>query len=222
MAGPPPGVLAASCLLLSVLPAGSACAPASVTDHSSPLLTPVLAWPQARQKLQREFSVAVGERDALGLQVGWGMQTGAAGQKVGTSVHPAAQLEPSMPANGVRPPLAHWPALSTPPRRPPPQLVRRNEELRLLAEKAKVQGSALARGQAAYRDRLNEVRALKLKVGTRDELKVQRTVHRRVGGRDERPCDGSRRTRQRACILRRPVPLLHSPRWPPSSASWPS
>lgn len=46
-----------------------------------------------------------------------------------------------------------------------PQLVRRNEEARLLYEKVRLQQSALARGQAQYRDRLAEIRALKLKVG---------------------------------------------------------
>lgn len=46
-----------------------------------------------------------------------------------------------------------------------PQLVRRNEEARLLYEKVRLQQSALARGQAQYRDRLAEFRALKLKVG---------------------------------------------------------
>lgn len=46
----------------------------------------------------------------------------------------------------------------------PPQLVRRHEELRLLYEKVRLQESTLQRGQAAYRDRLNEVRALKVKV----------------------------------------------------------
>lgn len=45
------------------------------------------------------------------------------------------------------------------------QLVRRNEELRLLYEKIKIQQSSLHRGQAQYRDRLNEIRVLKIKVG---------------------------------------------------------
>ncbi len=49
--------------------------------------------------------------------------------------------------------------------RPSPlQLVRRNEELRLLYEKIKIQQSTLKRGQAQYRDRLNEIRVLKIKV----------------------------------------------------------
>ncbi|PRW33224.1 flagellar associated isoform A [Chlorella sorokiniana] len=51
------------------------------------------------------------------------------------------------------------------------QLVRRNEEARLLYEKVRLQQSALARGQAQYRDRLAEIRALKLKVaGLKREL----------------------------------------------------
>lgn len=54
---------------------------------------------------------------------------------------------------------------SLPPPLPPSQLVRRNEELRLLYEKIKVQQSTLQRGQAAYRGRLNEIRAMKIKVG---------------------------------------------------------
>jgi len=45
--------------------------------------------------------------------------------------------------------------------------VRRNEELRLLYEKIKIQQSTLQRGQAQYRDRLNEIRVLKIKVGER-------------------------------------------------------
>ncbi|EFN51138.1 hypothetical protein CHLNCDRAFT_141344 [Chlorella variabilis] len=51
------------------------------------------------------------------------------------------------------------------------QLVRRNEELRLLYEKIKIQQSSLHRGQAQYRDRLNEIRVLKIKVaGLQREL----------------------------------------------------
>ncbi|KAL4853863.1 Cilia- and flagella-associated protein 58 [Chlorella vulgaris] len=51
------------------------------------------------------------------------------------------------------------------------QLVRRNEELRLLYEKIKIQHSVLYRGQAQYRDRLNEIRVLKMKVsGLQREL----------------------------------------------------
>ena len=43
--------------------------------------------------------------------------------------------------------------------------MRRNQELALLYEKIKIQQSALQRGQAQYRERLDEIRALKLKVG---------------------------------------------------------
>ena len=52
------------------------------------------------------------------------------------------------------------------------QLIRRNDELALLYEKIKLQQSALARGQLQYRDRLNEVRVLKIKVGD-----LQRELH---------------------------------------------
>ena len=45
----------------------------------------------------------------------------------------------------------------------PLQLVRRNQELALLYEKIKIQQSALQRGQAQYRNRLDEIRALKIK-----------------------------------------------------------
>lgn len=65
----------------------------------------------------------------------------------------------------------HWHALQPPlPTAPLPpthtrlQLVRRNEELRLLYEKIKIQQFTLQRGQAQYRDRLNEIRVLKIKV----------------------------------------------------------
>ena len=44
------------------------------------------------------------------------------------------------------------------------QLVRRNDELALLYEKIKIQQSTLAKGQIQYRDRLNEIRVLKVKL----------------------------------------------------------
>jgi chromosome segregation ATPase len=44
------------------------------------------------------------------------------------------------------------------------QLVRRNDELALLYEKIKIQQSALSKGQVQYRDRLNEIRVLKIKI----------------------------------------------------------
>ena len=45
------------------------------------------------------------------------------------------------------------------------QLIRRNDELALLYEKIKIQGSILAKGQIQYQDRLNELRVLKIKLG---------------------------------------------------------
>lgn len=44
------------------------------------------------------------------------------------------------------------------------QLIRRNDELALLYEKIKIQQSTLAKGQIQYRDRLNEIRVLKIKL----------------------------------------------------------
>ncbi|CAM6127709.1 unnamed protein product [Calypogeia fissa] len=42
------------------------------------------------------------------------------------------------------------------------QLIRRNEELALLYEKVRIQGSTLLKGQIQYRDRLDELRVLKI------------------------------------------------------------
>uniref|UniRef100_A0A061SN17 Flagellar associated protein n=1 Tax=Tetraselmis sp. GSL018 TaxID=582737 RepID=A0A061SN17_9CHLO len=44
------------------------------------------------------------------------------------------------------------------------QLIRRNDELALLYEKIKIQQSTLNKGQIQYRDRLNEIRVLKIKL----------------------------------------------------------
>ncbi|KAL3144393.1 hypothetical protein ABBQ32_004147 [Trebouxia sp. C0010 RCD-2024] len=53
------------------------------------------------------------------------------------------------------------------------QLIRRNDELALLYEKIKIQQSTLNKGQLQYRDRLNELRLLKLKLGeSRRELHI--------------------------------------------------
>ncbi len=53
------------------------------------------------------------------------------------------------------------PALTHPHPRPP---LRRNDELALLYEKIKIQQSTLSKGQIHYRDRLNEIRVLKIKL----------------------------------------------------------
>ncbi|CAG9466383.1 unnamed protein product [Pedinophyceae sp. YPF-701] len=56
------------------------------------------------------------------------------------------------------------------------QLIRRNDELALLYEKIKIQQSTLQKGQIQYRDRLNEIRVLKIKLNDlRRELHVLRT-----------------------------------------------
>merc|ERR1719333_908902 len=52
------------------------------------------------------------------------------------------------------------------------QLIRRNDELSLLCEKIKIQKSTLQKGEAQYRDRLDEIRALKLQV-----LNLNRNMH---------------------------------------------
>ncbi|CAM6008539.1 unnamed protein product [Sphagnum balticum] len=44
------------------------------------------------------------------------------------------------------------------------QVVRRNQEVKLLYEKMRIQASTLVKGQAQYKDRLNEVRILKVKI----------------------------------------------------------
>jgi chromosome segregation ATPase len=56
------------------------------------------------------------------------------------------------------------------------QLIRRNDELALLYEKIKIQQSTLNKGQIQYRERLNEIRALKIKLNDlRRELGVMKS-----------------------------------------------
>jgi hypothetical protein len=44
------------------------------------------------------------------------------------------------------------------------QLIRRNDELALLYEKIKIQQSTLSKGEVQYRDRVEDIRLLKLKI----------------------------------------------------------
>ena len=44
------------------------------------------------------------------------------------------------------------------------QLVRRNDELALLYEKIRIQQSTLSKGEQQYRDRINDIRLLKLEI----------------------------------------------------------
>merc|ERR1711977_669588 len=44
------------------------------------------------------------------------------------------------------------------------QLIRRNDELALLYEKVKIQQSTLQTGEVAYKERLEEIRALKIQI----------------------------------------------------------
>eukprot|EP00762_Andalucia_godoyi_P000286 ANDGO_03046.mRNA.1 Cilia- and flagella-associated protein 58 len=55
------------------------------------------------------------------------------------------------------------------------QLIRRNDELALLYEKIRIQQSALNKGEMQYRDRLEDIRLLKLKI---KELKRELHVHK--------------------------------------------
>merc|ERR1719388_279083 len=52
------------------------------------------------------------------------------------------------------------------------QLIRRNDELSLLYEKIKIQKSTLDKGETQYKDRLDEIRALKLQLS-----KLNRNLH---------------------------------------------
>ena len=56
------------------------------------------------------------------------------------------------------------------------QLIRRNDELALLYEKIKIQRAAISQGEIAYRDRLEDLRVLRLREnGLRRELHIQRS-----------------------------------------------
>ena len=56
------------------------------------------------------------------------------------------------------------------------QLIRRNDELALLYEKIKIQRAAISHGEIAYRDRLEDLRVLRLREnGLRRELHIQRS-----------------------------------------------
>merc|ERR1712036_60087 len=50
------------------------------------------------------------------------------------------------------------------------QLIRRNEELALLYEKIKIQQSTLQKGEIQYKDRVEEIKLLKTKIG---QLKLE-------------------------------------------------
>lgn len=55
------------------------------------------------------------------------------------------------------------------------QLIRRNDELALLYEKIKIQQTSLSQGEKGYRDRLDDLRVLKLRANAmRRELHIQR------------------------------------------------
>jgi chromosome segregation ATPase len=63
------------------------------------------------------------------------------------------------------------------------QLIRRNDELALLYEKIKIQRGAISQGEVAYRDRLEDLRVLRLKENTlRRELHIQRSQASQMEG----------------------------------------
>ncbi|XP_043203912.1 cilia- and flagella-associated protein 58-like [Amphibalanus amphitrite] len=59
------------------------------------------------------------------------------------------------------------------------QLVRRNDELALLYEKIRIQQSTLSKGEQQYRDRINDIRLLKLEIKKlrREKSLLSRSVH---------------------------------------------
>merc|ERR1712167_275806 len=64
------------------------------------------------------------------------------------------------------------------------QLIRRNEELALLYEKVKIQQSTLQTGEVAYKERLEEIRALKIQIASQNrEIEIQK---QQVNNGDER------------------------------------
>jgi len=62
------------------------------------------------------------------------------------------------------------------------QLIRRNDELALLYEKIKIHQSTLKRGESQYRERLQDIRVLKLKIA---DLKRQLHLEKRTDGSTE-------------------------------------
>merc|ERR1712193_271637 len=64
------------------------------------------------------------------------------------------------------------------------QLIRRNDELALLYEKVKIQQSTLQTGEVAYKERLEEIRALKIQIANLNrEMEIQK---QQVNNGDER------------------------------------
>merc|ERR1719240_2579046 len=63
------------------------------------------------------------------------------------------------------------------------QLIRRNDELALLYEKVKIQRNAIPEGEIAYRERLEDMRVLRLREnGLRRELHIQRSQASQMEG----------------------------------------
>jgi hypothetical protein len=93
------------------------------------------------------------------------------------------------------------------------QLIRRNDELALLYEKIKIQQSTLNKGQIQYRDRLNEIRVLKIKLNDlKRELHILKNSVAnidvlKVRGRMNRDDWAAGRPSHRAMFLLPTIPL---------------
>ena len=55
------------------------------------------------------------------------------------------------------------------------QLIRRNDELALLYEKIKIQRASISQGEVAYRDRLEDLRVLRLRENTYAPVCISQT-----------------------------------------------
>ena len=63
------------------------------------------------------------------------------------------------------------------------QLIRRNDELALLYEKIKIQRAAISQGEIAYRERVEDLRVLRLREnGIRRELHIQKSQSSALDG----------------------------------------
>ena len=111
-----------------------------------------------RLRQKREYDVVINERDMLGTQ---------ARANCGFVSRPAFLVKSFMCSVCFALPFTS--AFFS------PKLIRRNDELALLYEKIKIQQSSISVGETGYRDRLEDLRVLKLRANAlRRELQLQR------------------------------------------------
>ena len=104
-----------------------------------------------RFRQQREYDVVINERDILGTQV--------PASRVAIKIRKAAHVHIfDLRRIAMRPRLHRLPLAV--------QLIRRNDELALLYEKIKIQRCAISQGEVTYRDRLEDLRVLRLRENT--------------------------------------------------------